>query len=142
MKLFSLLACVLVLASSIALSQSPETAKTTDNPDTLVVPAGTMVKVDLWEHQVSWPVQHGFTTLIPALSKVAFSSARLEQVLYSQPLGSSQRSAIFLPPQKTVQLTSVTIGGKSYTIEAAAITVPENQRDVEFTLTEPLHLER
>ncbi len=135
-------ACVLLSAAPTALAQSPSTASTGNESQVVTVKAGTQIKVDLWDHKVSWPVQDGFTVLIPALAKVSFSEAKSQQALYSRPVGYSQSSPVVLPPQKTVQLTSVTIGGKSYSVEAAAVTVPENQREVEFTLSSVLRIER
>jgi hypothetical protein len=120
---------ICLTAASIAQSSAVDTKN-------LIVPAGTQIKVDLWNRNVAWPVQDGFTVLIPALAKVSFKSTTSQQ---SYDVNGTTN---YLPPQKTIELKSIKLGRKSYAIEADAVTVPENQREVVITLREPLEVAR
>jgi len=81
-----------------------------------VVPAGTQIKVDRGAGYVSVPVRVGWTTPIPALSKVT-----LEYV-----------DGLF-------RLTSVTVHGTLYSVKAY-LAPSMDSRELIFTLREPLVL--
>ena len=135
MKTLSAFACILLLATCCAFAQPA----TPDADNSVVVPTGTQIKIDLWDHNVAWPVQDGFSVLIPALAKVTFKSTTSQQVIYGDYTGNG---TIVLPPQKTVHLISILIGETRYPVEADSVTVPQNQREIVVTLSAPLRISR
>lgn len=135
-KLISALALGALLATHVAFGQADQPDGPANGAQIIEVPAGTQLRVDLWDRNIAWPVQSGFTVLIPALAPVSFNSTASQQVLCGD-LGN-----IYLPPQKTIQLTSIAVDGKSYQVEAETITVPENEREVVITLRSSLRISR
>ena len=105
-----------------------------EKPQPRIVPAGTQIKIDLFNHNVAWPVREGFAEMIPALAVISFESKPVYFERY--------RGQIESVPQKRVRLTSITIAGTSYTVVSDAVVVPETEREITVTLRRPLTLDR
>jgi hypothetical protein len=131
----------------------------TPEPDVIIVPAGTEIRVEtlavlptvtrwgtvLYEGKVVLPVRLGFTTAIPALSKVkiavngAYSGAGY--IVYGNSLFSPIGYADSSGYVSEAELDSITIDGTEYKVrtKAAPFSAISEQR---FVLAEPLTLER
>lgn len=125
-----------------------------EKPAPIIVPAGTEIRVDLVDGKVVVPVRVGFSTAIPALSKVAVKIDRVYAPGYVDPSG-AQVSA----PSRYAEygeLKSITIDGKTYAVESDSVALatpgssavtPDNSmgssaHDVKFVLSSPLAIER
>lgn len=101
-----------------------------DTPDDFIVPAGTVVKVDLLDRKVSVPVRVGFATPIPALSKVVIQKEFVCGYSYYAYEGCTP----------LYRLTHIIIDGKSYPVRTTPNTAVYSE--MAFVLDEPLALPR
>jgi hypothetical protein len=128
-------------------------------PDTLVVPAGTEIRVvmqpapDMTPSHVSTakvvvPVRMGFETAIPALSKM---TVKVTPTTYYNAGYNASESVVGIPEQQVVmavvELTSLTVGKVTYRVKTNAIPLfgsplLDIMSEMTFTLSEPLHVRR
>jgi hypothetical protein len=119
----------------------------------LVVPAGTEIRVDLVEGKVIVPVRVGFATPIPALSKVA---VQVNRTYYPTGFINTSDRVGYVGYADYATLTAVTVGGRTYPVESAAIPVATpgssavtvdntlgcSPHDAKFVLSAPVAIER
>ena len=105
----------------------------------IVVPAGTEIRVDVRERKVVVPVRVGFSTPIPALSKVAVQVSRSYV-----PAGYGSNGAPSVDFVDYATVAAVTVEGRTY--EVKADTVPllrgETNSEVTFVLSAPVSVLR
>jgi hypothetical protein len=126
-------------------------AKTND-PNFIIVPAGSEIRVDLVEAKVIGPVRVGFSTPIPALS---IAAVKMDQNYYA-PVSYNLNSGASNPPVtygERAELTSVVVRGVSYPVQARPVSLSggaifgilpssNSSHDAVFVLTAPLAIQR
>jgi hypothetical protein len=130
-------------------------SKSDDQPEPLVVPAGTEIRVDMVSNKVVVPVRVGFTTAIPALSKVSVKIDRVYPPSAYDASGSLLNSATVRYAEYGV-LTRVTVNGVTYEVESNSVplgtpgssavtagnSMPDSVHEVKFELSAPLSIPR
>jgi hypothetical protein len=147
-----------VSESSDAETVSTPEARRPQEPDVLVVPAGTEIRVEtlaglptvtrsgtFYEGKVVVPVRIGFTTAIPALSKVKIAVysvyAGNGYIVYGNSLFSPTGYADSSGYINQAELDSVTIDGTEYKVRTKGAPFSASSEQ-QFVLEEPLTLER
>jgi hypothetical protein len=107
----------------------------------IVVPAATEIWVDVPERKVVVPVRIGFSTPIPALSKVVVQISRT----YVNN-GYEDRGMPYVDYVDYATVTSVVIGGTSYSVQTDTVPLFRGEgaanADVTFRLASPLSIPR
>ncbi len=121
----------------------------------IVVPAGTEIRVDIAEGKVAVPVRVGFSTPIPALSKVSVKIDRVYAPAVYDANGNVLNNSNTRYAEYGV-LTGVTVNGVTYKVEtdsvplatpgSGAVTVDNSMgssvHDVKFVLSAPIEIAR
>lgn len=109
------------------------------NPDEIIVPAGSEIRVDVYERKIVNPVRVGFSTPIPALSRVA---VRVDRSYV--PSAYSANGSSYLDYVDYATLKAVTIGDMEYALQAEPqpLLPGATNRDVTFVLSAPLRIPR
>ncbi len=150
-------------SDQVSQSRATETLDTaepigTREPDLLIVPAGTEIRVQtlsglptvtrsgtFYEGKVVVPVRIGFTTAIPALSKVKIAVYSVYAgdgyIVYGNSLFSPTGYADSSGYVNQAELDNVTIDGVEYTVRTKGTTFSVSSEQI-FVLAEPLTLER
>ena len=104
-------------------------------PDAIMVPAGTEIRVDVAEGKVVLPVRVGFSTPIPALSKVALHVSRV----YTSVLNASN-GAPNVDYLDYARATAVTVGDTTYKVTANSVPLLNGaaNKEVTFVLSAPI----
>jgi hypothetical protein len=122
-------------------------------PDFIIIPAGTEIRVDIVESKVIAPVRVGFATPIPPLSIAAVKVNQNFFAPISYNVSSTTSSNASVIYGESAELTSVTVRGVSYPLQANRIALNggatfataqsvSSSRDAVFVLTAPLAIER
>jgi hypothetical protein len=110
-------------------------------PDWIVVPAATEIRVNIPERKVVVPVRIGFSTPIPALSKVV---VQISRTYVSNGYVVGEISYVDYVDYATV--TAVVIGGTSYNLETDTVPLFKGEgaanAEVVFHLSSPLSIPR
>ena len=112
-----------------------------NEPDVIVVPAGTQIQVNIIEGKVTVPVRVGWATAIPALTKVAVEISVPYYPVYGPYYGGSVPYYNNLYSAEVAQLTSVTLDGTRYDLQTDQIPVLAGS-EAKFTLLKELTLKR
>jgi len=99
-------------------------------PDTIVVPAGTELRVDVNQHKVVVPVRVGFATPIPALSQVAVQVSRTPLNTGYSPTGTP-----YVDYAEYATVTAVTVAGKTYELQTDSVPLLKGATNSELTFT-------
>ena len=104
-------------------------------PDAIMVPAGTEIRVDVAEGKVVLPVRVGFSTPIPALSKVTLQVSRA----YTSVLNASN-GAPNVDYLDYARATAVTVGDTTYEVTANSVPLLNGaaNKEVTFVLSAPI----
>ena len=143
-----------------AKSAQPGTHSVMDHPleekaDTIVVPAGTEIRVDMVEGKVTVPVRVGFSTPIPALSKASVKVDRVYPPSAYDANGNLLNNRNVRYAEYGI-LTGVTINGVTYKVETESVplgtpgssavsadnTMGFSPHDVKFVLSAPIEIPR
>ncbi len=132
---------LLVFLFAVACFGQQQSSDKNGGDGTIVVPAGTKITVHLdygkregrpyIDGTVAWPVRDGFTTLIPVGAKVR---ADVFVVYYSNPYN-------YFVPVEFIQLTLLTMGGKTYRLETDTQELMGGTAESKFTLVSDLRIE-
>lgn len=108
----------------------------------VVIPSGTNITVKLnyqnhaagsnLEGKVVWPVQIGFTTVIPV-------GSRVKAATFTQYNDTDRRHT---NPIEFVQLVTITVGDKTYEVESNALPMERGTAETKFTLVADVKIER
>jgi len=112
------------------------------DPDEILVPAGTELKVDLDAGKTIVPVRVGFATPIPALSHVAI---QMSQPAVSVPYFiNGTLTPAYVDSTEYATITAVTVGGKSYEVQTNTLPLSQGgtHSELTFVLDEPVSIER
>jgi len=104
-------------------------------PDTIIVPAGTELRVDIHNHKVVLPVRVGFATPIPALSRVTVQVIRTYvNTAYSL------NGMPYVDYVEYATVTAVTVGATTYDVETDTVPLLQGGTNSEliFILGKPV----
>jgi hypothetical protein len=114
-------------------SESPRSRSVFDRPkeavpDTIVVPAGAELRVDIHQHKVVVPVRVGFATPIPALSEV---TVQVTRVYVSSAY--SLNGMPFVDYVEYATITAVTVNGTTYQVQTDSVPLLRGGANSELT---------
>jgi hypothetical protein len=120
-------------AEKSPVTEQPHSPSVLDRPkdsvsDTIVVPAGTQLRVDIHDHKIVVPVRVGFVTPIPALSQVTVQLNRTYLTTTYSPTGTPYADYI-----EYATVTAVTVSGKTYEVQTDSVPLLKDGTNSELT---------
>jgi hypothetical protein len=112
-------------------------------PDVIVVPAGTELRVDIGDRKIVVPVRVGFSTPIPALSKVTVLVTHAS-VAVAYPDAANYSGIANVDYAEYATVTAVTVDGKTYELDTDSVPlfISGTNSEVTFTLSGPVEILR